>query len=185
MGLEWNSLIVGQLEFYWDVHLRPRIEGLTHDEYFWEPVPGMWSVRRNDAGNWVQDWAWRKPEPEPMTTIAWRMMHIAATGFANRATAFFGEDPFPDADMNDPRRYPSSVPGTAAEAVAYLEQTYGAWHSGISSLTETDMARELGPKGGQYADDTMAGLIVHINREVMHHGGEIGLLRDLYARRAA
>jgi hypothetical protein len=26
----------------------------------------------------------------------------------------------------------------------------------------------------------MAGLTLHINREVMHHGGEIGLLRDLY-----
>jgi hypothetical protein len=26
----------------------------------------------------------------------------------------------------------------------------------------------------------MAALIVHINREVMHHGGEIGVLRDLY-----
>jgi hypothetical protein len=26
----------------------------------------------------------------------------------------------------------------------------------------------------------MAELIAHINREVMHHGGEIGLLRDLH-----
>ena len=26
----------------------------------------------------------------------------------------------------------------------------------------------------------MAALIVHVNREVMHHGGEIGALRDLY-----
>jgi hypothetical protein len=26
----------------------------------------------------------------------------------------------------------------------------------------------------------MAALVLHINREVMHHGGEIGLLRDLY-----
>jgi hypothetical protein len=26
----------------------------------------------------------------------------------------------------------------------------------------------------------MAALIAHINREVMHHGAEIGLLRDLY-----
>jgi hypothetical protein len=26
----------------------------------------------------------------------------------------------------------------------------------------------------------MVALIVHINREVMHHGGEICLLRDLY-----
>jgi hypothetical protein len=29
----------------------------------------------------------------------------------------------------------------------------------------------------------MAALVVHVNREVMHHGGEIGVLRDLYARR--
>jgi hypothetical protein len=29
----------------------------------------------------------------------------------------------------------------------------------------------------------MAALIVHINREVMHHGGEIGVLRDLYRLR--
>jgi hypothetical protein len=26
----------------------------------------------------------------------------------------------------------------------------------------------------------MAALIVHVNREVMHRGGEIGVLRDLY-----
>jgi DinB superfamily len=184
MGLKWTELIVGQLEFYWDVHLRPRVEGLTDDEYFWEPVPGMWSVRRDDSGHWVQDWAWPVPQPEPMTTIAWRMMHIAATGLSNRAGAFFGEDPFPDVDMNDPTRYPANLPNTAADAVAYLDEAYAAWMAGISALDEQDMARKLGPKGGQYADDTMAGLIVHINREVMHHGGEIGVLRDLYARRS-
>ena len=26
----------------------------------------------------------------------------------------------------------------------------------------------------------MAALALHLNREAMHHGGEIGLLRDLY-----
>jgi hypothetical protein len=184
MAVEWNALIVGQLEFYWDVHLRPRLDGLTDDEYFWEPVPGMWSVRRDDAGNWVSDWAWPTPEPAPMTTIAWRMMHIAATGLANRAAAFFGEDPFPDVNMNDPKRYPTSMPSTAADAVAYLDKAYAAWMTGISALDEHEIARKLGSKGGQYADDTMAGLIIHINREVMHHGGEIGVLRDLYARRS-
>ena len=65
MGLEWNSLIVGQLEFYWDVHLRPRIEGLTDDEYFWEPVPGMWSVRRNGEGDWVRIGPGRSRSPHP------------------------------------------------------------------------------------------------------------------------
>jgi hypothetical protein len=184
MGLKWNVLIVGQLEFYWDVHLRPRIDGLTDDEYFWEPVPDMWSVRRDDSGHWVSDWAWPTPNPAPMTTIAWRMMHVAATGLANRAGAFFGEDPFPDVDMNDPTRFPPSLPSTAADAVAFLDKAYAAWMAGISALDEHDMARKLGPKGGQYADDTVADLIIHINREVMHHGGEIGVLRDLYARRS-
>jgi hypothetical protein len=183
MGLEWNALIVGQLEFYWDVHLRPRLDDLTDDEYLWEPAHDSWNLRRDEAGNWVMDWAWPQPQPAPVTTIAWRMMHIAATGFANRAGAFFGEDPLPGADMNDPRRFPASMPSTAARGVAYLEQTYRAWMDGISALDQEGMARKLGPKGGQFADDTMADLIVHINREVMHHGGEIGLLRDFYRRR--
>jgi hypothetical protein len=38
----------------------------------------------------------------------------------------------------------------------------------------------VGPRGRPYAEDPMAALIAHINREVMHHGAEIALLRDLY-----
>ena len=29
----------------------------------------------------------------------------------------------------------------------------------------------------------MAALVLHVNRELMHHGGEVGLLRDLYRER--
>jgi hypothetical protein len=29
----------------------------------------------------------------------------------------------------------------------------------------------------------MAALVLHINRETLHHGAEIALLRDLYANR--
>jgi hypothetical protein len=131
------------------------------------------------------DWAWPEPQPTPIPSIAWRMMHIAATGMDNRTQAFFGEDPMPDLGMNDPKRYPASLPGTAAGGVAYLEKSYKAWTDGIGSLSMADMERPLGPKAGQFADDSMADLIVHINRETMHHGAEIGLLRDLYARRTA
>jgi hypothetical protein len=38
--IAWGRVLVGQLEFYWDVHLRPRLEGLTDSEYCWEPVEG-------------------------------------------------------------------------------------------------------------------------------------------------
>jgi len=56
----------------------------------------------------------------------------------------------------------------------------GYWHDGIAALDEDGLRRPLGPKGGDFAGDPMAALIIHINREVMHHGGEICLLRDLY-----
>jgi len=40
-----------------------------------------------------------------------------------------------------------------------------------------------GHRLGGPADHPLAGLILHINREVIHHGAEISLLRDLYLRR--
>ena len=32
MRLKWRALLVAQLEFYWEVHLRPRPEGLGDEE---------------------------------------------------------------------------------------------------------------------------------------------------------
>jgi hypothetical protein len=37
--------------------------------------------------------------------------------------------------------------------------------------------------GDYFAEYPMAGLVLHINREALHHGAEIALLRDLYANR--
>jgi len=177
----WGSLLVGQLEFYWDVHLRPRLDGLMDEEYYWEPVDGCWSVREGANGRYTLDGQGTAPEPPPVTTIAWRMMHLGATCLANRASAFFGDGSVPsDADMFDPRHVPTTLPVTATEGVAFLEQAYQRWHDGIAALDERAMTAPLGPTGGPFADDSMAALILHINREVMHHGGEIGLLRDLY-----
>jgi hypothetical protein len=33
--------------------LRGRLEGLSEEEYFWEPVPGCWTVHRDESGAWV------------------------------------------------------------------------------------------------------------------------------------
>ncbi len=181
MRLDWTAQLVGQLEFYWTVHLRPRLEGLTDDEYFWEPVPGCWSIRRDEHGRWRMDS--ERPEDRPVTTIAWRMAHISVGVFGTRASAFFGDGSVPDdADMFDPRHEPDSMPGTADEGIALLESTYRWWRDGIAALDEAGLAKPLGPKGSAYAGDPMAALILHLSRETMHHGGEIGLLRDLYVR---
>ena len=185
MQLDWGRLLVGQLEFYWDVHLRPRLEGLTDEEYFWEPVESCWSLHRDAGGRWRLDGAWPEasppPSPPPVTTIAWRLVHVGATCLANRASAFFGDGSLPaDADMFDPRHVPADLPGGAEAAVAFLERAYRRWHDGVAGLDDEGLRRPLGPRGGPYAEDPMAELIAHINREVMHHGAEIALLRDLY-----
>ena len=180
MPLDWGRVLVGQLEFYWDVHLRPRLEGLTDEEYFWEPVAGCWSLRRDGDGRWRLDHG-PEGDPPPVTTIAWRLVHVGATCLANRASAFFGDGSVPaDADMFDPRHVPADLPGDAEAALAFLERSYRRWHDGIAGLDEEGLRRPLGPRGGPFAEDSMAELIVHISREVMHHGAEIALLRDLY-----
>ncbi|MER7440364.1 DinB family protein [Micromonospora avicenniae] len=172
--------MVGQLEFYWNVHLRPRLDGLTDEEYFWEPVEGCWNLRPTADGRHVLDGQRPEPSPAPVTTIAWRLVHVA-TGMATRVSAFFGDGSVPeDADMFDSRHLPADLPGSAAAGIALLEDSYKGWHDAIARLDEQALSRPLGPRGAFFADESMAALIVHVNREVMHHGGEICLLRDLY-----
>jgi len=180
MDLDWGALLVAQLEFYWDVHLRPRLDGLTDEEYFWEPVGGCWSVRRAPDGRMVME----SGQDGPFTTIAWRMMHVAVGVFGARASTFFGDGSVPaDADMSDPRHEPATLPDNAADAVALLDHNYHWWRDGIAGLGHDGLTAPLGPRGGFFAEEPMAALIVHLNRETMHHGGEIGVLRDLYRDR--
>ncbi|GIG38816.1 DinB family protein [Cellulomonas phragmiteti] len=180
--MHWGALLVDQLEFYWDTSLWPRLQGLTDEEYLWEPVAGCWSVRPREDGTWVPDGlAGPAPEPPPVTTIAWRTAHVAVDVLGTRARAFFGDDVPADADMFDPRLRPASVPATADGALALLESAYRAWRDGLAALDDDALSRPLGRRGADYADQPMAALATHLHRETMHHGGEICLLRDLYA----
>lgn len=179
--VNWGAVLVGQLEFYWAAHLRPRLEGLTDAEYFWEPVAGCWTLRRGSDGSYTLDTQWPEPSPPPVTTIAWRLIHIGVGCFATRVSAFFGDGSVPEtATMFDPRHAPAHLPTSAAEAITFLDAAYRQWHDAVAALDEEALGAPLGPRGAQFADDPMAELIAHINREVMHHGGEISLLRDLY-----
>jgi hypothetical protein len=172
MAVDWNAELLDQLDFYWHRSLRPRLDGLTDREYLWEPVEGCWSVRTAGDGTYMVDWAWPAPDPPPFTTIAWRICHIAVPVLGIRASNQFGDGSLTVAS--------AAWPGTAAGGIALLESSYAAWKSGLSALDESDLARPTGPSEGPYRDHPLATLILHVNREVMHHGGEIGVVRDLY-----
>jgi hypothetical protein len=182
--MDCGDLVIGQLEFYWDMHLWPRLQGLTDDEYLWEPAKAAWSVRRDAEGRVVVDHEDPVPDPPPVTTIAWRLVHIGVGCFATRVNTFFGDGSVPDdTHMFDPRHIPADLPITAADGLAFLEHWYRRWNTSIRGLTDQELSQPLGPKGAFFADDSMLGLVIHINREAIHHGAEIALLRDLYRSR--
>jgi hypothetical protein len=47
--IDWNRELVDQLDWHWQFIARPRLNSLTDDEYFWEPVADCWSIRPRDA----------------------------------------------------------------------------------------------------------------------------------------
>ena len=63
------ALLATEMDEAWKT-VRDRLEGLTDEEFFWEPVPGCWTVHPDESGRWVVDYADPAPEPPPFTTIA-------------------------------------------------------------------------------------------------------------------
>ena len=172
--------LVDQLDFHWRTALRPRLEGLTDDEYFFEPVPDCWTVhpdRREGAerpGNLhgAIDFSYPPPSPEPFTTIAWRMAHVIVGVLAVRNHSHFD---------GPPADYESwSYATDAATALRQLDDAYAGWIAGVSALDDAGLAAPCGPAEGPYGSEPMTTLVLHVNREVIHHGAEIACLRDLY-----
>jgi len=169
--------LADQLDWHWNYHLRPRLDGLTDAEYFWEPVDGCWSIRLS-GNRFVQEGKpMRVAERAPFTTIAWRLAHVAGGVLGWRVAAHFERSASTQAE------YLSTVewPGTADDALAFLDDQYGRWQSGVSSLDAPAFDAPCGAAEGPFADAPFGALVLHINREVIHHGAEILTLRDLYA----
>lgn len=172
MALPWNTLLADQLDWHWRHQLRERLAGLTDDEYFWQPVPDCWTVHPDsETGRLTIDWAFPPPEPALVTTIAWRLNHILIGVLGMRSAWHFGG---PSVDYAT-----YAYPATAADALDRLDVEVERWLAGVRGLDEEALARPCGEEG-PYAQAPMAGLVLHINREMLHHGAEIALLRDLY-----
>jgi hypothetical protein len=193
--IDWPHLVLDQLEWHWTHQLRARLDGLTDDEYLWEPTPGAWNVHPRGRGATeaqgatdvhgatdVQgcgelriDFAYPEPVPAPVTTIAWRLAHVIVGVLGARVHSHFDGPP---ADYLTFDYAP-----TADEALAQLDAAYAAWLAGVRSWGVAQLATPCGPAEGPWAEHSRAELVLHIHREVIHHGAEIALLRDLFAHR--
>lgn len=176
-GPDWIASILDQLEGHWIHQLRPRLDGLTDAEYLWEPVPDCWNLRPSQvAGELVLQQHKPAPNPTPVTTIGWRLAHLIGSVVGKRLEFQFGGAP-----MDLPTH---GYPGTADGALAELDRVYAEWTAAVRTLGVAGMARPLGmTEGADEAHFPMVDLVLHINREIIHHGAEICLLRDLYQRR--
>ena len=179
--LDWTGQLSEQLEWHWTRQLRPRFDGLTDAEYFWEPAQPAWNVRPRTAqgqpgtGPFTVEFAFPEPDPPPVPTIAWRLAHVIVGVFGARVAAHFG---------GPPTDYQSfDYAGTADAALSQLDEVYDAWTTGVRKLDAEALGRPVGPAEGPWSEHSMAELVLHINREAIHHGAEVALLRDLYAAR--
>lgn len=167
--------------------IRIPVPPLTDDEYLWEPVPGAWSLRRHadgpgtgatalvGAGEWGRDGGRPHPWPPPVTTIAWRMVHVIEM-LELRAEYTIGERRRTEADL--------VYPGGADAAVRMLADAVAAWRRALTTADDAaldQVGRSTYPDGGD-ADEPFLGIVWWVNQEVLHHGAEIALLRDLYLR---
>ena len=187
LRLDRVGLLLDQLESTCEFS-RARLEGLTDDEYLWEPAPGAWSVRPRERavtsraygpGAWVLDLEIPEPDPAPVTTIAWRLGHLTS-GFEGRWHWTFGER------STDPKLLVDFTP-SAALALERFWSLVGRWRDSVDAMTGEQLDK---PGFGQYPYGLdpglpFIGIVWWTNRELIHHLAECALLRDLWRARGA
>ena len=162
---------------------------LTDAEYLWEPVAACWSVRKRadgpgvgatkliGAGDWGRDGSPDTPWPPPFTTIAWRLDHLSET-LLGRSSHLGGDGLF-DRATYEPR-------GDAAGAVERFRGAAAGWRAAVIAIDVSDYDRtglSTYPYGSD-PEETLPSMVWWQNQEILHHGAEIALIRDLFAHSA-
>ncbi len=156
-------------------NVRWLLEDVAHDDCFWEPATPCWSVRRREqaaagwgTGAWVCEDTWPPPDPLPITSIAWRMAHLAAW------TDIYRNWTFEDQTLGL-RQF--DVPGNRDGLADWIYSAQDLFASFVDALDDGDLAKLRPAHYGPHLP--IHRLVSGIAVEHIHHGAEIGLLRDL------
>jgi hypothetical protein len=183
-----RDTIASQIDWWWHALFRRRLDGLTDDELWWAPVEGAWTLHRGDDGALRYEWppgSLGEATP-PFTTLAWRLCHLSLMGLAHWALLLEGVPDGGEVAMQLP------FSPTATGAVEATDEWWRRWRAGLETLDDDALRRPIGetPWCGELGDgtammklgpgDPAMSFVLHQQRELIHHGAEISLLRDLY-----
>jgi DinB superfamily len=150
--------------------LLQRLDGLTDEEYRWSPVPGAADLvpvvgdamvaTENDGG-------------QPIRTIAWMLAHLV-DGFLTRADHVDGTHSLAEAY--------GPFPTAAVDAVDEFVRAAARWRSAVAGA-DAEQALQVGYSQYPAGLDRrlpFVDIVWWVNRELIHHGADIALIRDLY-----
>ena len=150
-------------------YLRNLVEGLTDSEFFWEPVPNCWRIYQQSDGHWTYDYEIPSPIPAPLTTIGWRLVHLASCKVMYHEYAFGAQR------MTFPELI---IPHTAQDAIRWLEEGHKLLEADLATHTDDNLNQLVLTNWGEQwpAWRIFWTMLSHD----LQHGAEIGCLRDLH-----
>ncbi|GGK73863.1 DinB family protein [Streptomyces flaveus] len=175
MKASQRDLLRWQFELTWSL-FEYHLERLEPEDFLWEPVPHCWTVRPNQEGTWVPDWADTEPEPVPVPTIGWLSWHIG----------WWWSVSIDHAQGRTPReRTEITWPDDGRAAVEWLRGLRGDWLAVLDRLTDTELDATAPFPWQNDPEHTVAHMVTWVNAELMKNVTEIGQLRLLRAASAA
>ena len=136
-------------------------------DYVWQ------RLHERMAGLTDEEWAWL-PTADERVGLRWRLDHIAEFLGEERDGPWLG---LPATSQ------PAEPARSAAEALTALERGYTHWRGLLERTTDESLAEPIGAPAGRWGDSTRYSFALHIVDELIHHGAEAALFRDLYAGR--
>jgi hypothetical protein len=149
--------------------LRIRLEGLTEQEFFWQPVPDCWTVYPDESGRWTYDYHVPDPEPAPLTTIAWQLVHVGA------CKVMYHEWAYGPARLTWPEL---NVPCTVIDTLALLDRGQTLLQDDLQRLSESQLDEPVLTNWGERWPAWRI-FWVMTDHDALH-GGIVGHLRDVY-----
>jgi hypothetical protein len=172
---------------------------LSEEEFFWEPVPGSWSVRRRNecqtptpfgSGDWVADFDGRiagaaveGKAVEPLTTIAWLFWHVGSMAGRAADLDFLGGTKSAESGWTSPYLVDHPVFKAPGEAVEVMRTGWRALDQAIRASTDEDLEEVTRFWGyGGHPGPPAPGYQILASKlnEISHHGTQVCMLRDLY-----